>query len=354
MSQRLSAISALLLAIGLSCAFPTPANAEEYELRYEVRVRIRSLRLDADLWSGGRLALASVNDASGVSTLRLSRVLEHPWKFWWVSPLIGSSEVKYAEEVTLDAGTWASRRVAEQAVRSRSRLRWERWRREWGGDAELDQAFSFHLIGDPSGRWLTRIGQAGEVLSVTNRLTHRWLPTGFADWLEGRPQEGYGFWADDPEPPEWEPHAYHAFADALRLLEVPALPFERSRPADESIRHDRSLPSPGDEWEVRHPNLPNAARRVLETLAPATKGRFDVSGTAVLRFRAEDGPNGRLVVRGESPLTRVPGKERFEHRSRRELVIDRATGRVLADELQVEIRRGEQASLEIEVARIPR
>lgn len=322
---------------------------QEVELRYELRVRIRSLRIDADLWSGGRLVMAAdPNGSDGTTTLRLVRVLEHPWKLWWVSPLVGFGELKYAEEIALDSGTWASRMRAESATQSRGRLRWEQWRREWGGNADLDQSFAFYIIGSPRGRWRTLLGPTGEIQTVVNRLTHRWLPNGFTDWLAGNPREGYGFWADDPEPPAWEPHAYHAFAEALRLLSVSAIPASGWTPID------------GARWEVRHRELVSGARQVLETLAPATRGRVPGSGDALFQYVVEEGEGGRFVIRGDTGPSLVEGSGgmlKGDLELHAERVLEWApsarplAGSVVADDLRVMIGRGEQVSLEIRVSR---
>lgn len=283
-------MKSLVFALAISAA--SIARAGPVELSYSLEVRLRSFQVDADLWAGGRLAMKR-GDEAGRARYVLDRVVEDPWKFYWSSPGIGSAEVKNATEAVPAAATWAARTAVEKDAETRARARHDRWTKQWGGKRALDQSFVFLVIGPPAGRFAFTSSRAGAVSGVQNRMTDRWLPTGFPDWVAGKPVQGYGFWAADPQPPPWEPHCYHALVEALKLLKTP-------------IATDAQLAAidAGQKWELTLAAVPEGARAVLETLAPKTKGRLGGAGGAKIPL-VTTAAGDAIAIDGKSEAVKV-------------------------------------------------
>lgn len=312
-----------VLAIGLLLLCPALASAAPVELSYDLEVRIRSFKVDADLMSGARLEMDASPHAGG-TRLVLRRPVEDPWKFYWVSPVVGREEVKFASELSLPAATWDARKKAEAAADRRGRALWAKWQRAWKGKRAFDQAFSFFVIGSPRGRFIVEAPAGGGVSKVVNRVTDRWLPTGFPDWVAGRKVEGYAYWANDPSPPEWEPHTYDAMAAATKLLSVPV-----------------------SEGSVVHPDVAGAARHVLETLVPKTKGQFGGRADVPLTMTATS-EGERRILEGTSAPVKVAGQSGMSLVLHRKTVLE-PDGRPVSDRMRVELTKGGELSLKLSV-----
>lgn len=303
---------ALLLAILL---FSTRAAAEPIEVFFELELHLRSFTVDADVLAGGRLLMREQG-----GSLVLERVLEHPFKLYRVSPLVGWEEVKYAADMTLETPSNAARLKAEHEADERGRLFWTRLDTK----VPFDQAFVFFILGAPEGRFIVDRAIAGGVRTVTNRMTDRWLANGLSDWLGGNTVEGYAYWERSDEPPDWQPHAYDAFAQAIRLLQGPV--------------HAGPL---------LHRDMVGKVRDVVETLLPKAKGRFSgESDVQVPMTLTADGDE--RVFEGKSPRVSVPkGKGLGITLARRTRL--NPDGMPLADELHAEMAKGQELSLKLRV-----
>lgn len=243
----------------LATAQPSTEGAARYEVFFRVDADIRNLELAADLRAGGRLAALSQALPEGGRRLQLTRPLVDPWKFYWVDPAgPAGEEAKYASVVTLEEGTWEAFDRADALVRQRGEATHERWRQASGNDHPFDGAFAFVVIGPPEGRFDIDLEPDGRLRGVRNRLTSRWQPGPFDRFLmqwAGPSFEGYWFWnKGNRQPPQWEPHTYHAFEQALELLRLPAPP----------------APAVDVDWE----DAPSLAIDVVTTLAPRTAARL--------------------------------------------------------------------------------
>lgn len=310
------------LLLGLLLLIPLSSPAATAELYFELKARIRSFKVDADLMAGARLLMEKKE-----GTLVLLHPLEHPWKFYWVAPLVGREEVKYASEVTLPAATWPARKRADAEVDARGRARWAQWRNEWSGRRDFTQAFNFYVIGSPRGRFVVELMPRGGVSKVENRVTDRWLPTGLADWVAGRRVEGYAFWANEPAPPEWQPHAYDALQAALHLLAVPVA-----------------------SGQVVHPDVVGKTRTVLETLAPKARGHFSGHRHVHLTMSANT-IDGATVYEGKSGVLAATGRQKMTLTLYRKTVIN--AGRPVSDEVRVEFEGGKDLTLQLSVGWLP-
>lgn len=307
------------LATILLLLVPAVTSAAPVELSFELEVHVRKFVIDADLLAGARLQMESTG-----TELVLQTPIEHPWKLYRVSPLVGPAEVKYASDVSLPIVSWTDREKAEEAADRRGRDLWKRH----GEKNEFDQAFIFYVIGAPEGRFVVEQAPRGGVSKVTNRVTDRWLPTGFVDWVNGKPVEGYAFWANEPQPPDWQPHTYDALAEALRLLSVPV-----------------------SEGRVVHPDVAGQARAVMETLMPMTKGRTSWHRDVALKMTAtRDGEN--TVFEGRSGLVKVDGESGLRLTLYRRTTLD-PQGLSVSDEVRVELKKDKELSLKLSVGYRP-
>lgn len=261
------------------------AHAAPAEVTFELKAKIRSFSVDADLWAGARLGFDADPQEGGGTKFALTRVAESPWKFYWVSPAVGSAEAKFATEATFAEASWPARQAAEKDAETRGRAKHAEWTKAWGGKRPFDQAFTFFVIGAPAGRFRFESSPTGAVGPVTNRLTNRWLPNGFPDWVAGKGEQGYAFWANDAQPPAWEPHTWHAVEKALRLLACDAL--------------QQGVVAAAASWTKECPALTAGARDVVETLAPKTKGRLALDAPKSLQFQSFL-RDGRLESTGTS------------------------------------------------------
>lgn len=319
---------------------PAPKPPADVILSYKVETRIRTRAVDADLWAGGALVMEA-SRTNGELALALKSVREHPWKFYRFDPLIGRSETKFGTMVTLPERSWKARAEADRETSERARATWQRWRDEWGGDDDLDGSFAFFVVGDIAKRFRVEVAPGGRVASIANNVTDRWVPNGLALWLSGQPVEGYAYWADDPQPPEWRTHTYDALAVALELLAQPALPGDDPG----SIGDLR----PGATFEHRHPRLVETTTSVVETLAPAAKGRLDATGSGVFVYRVADAGSGRIALTGEASRE----KKGLLIRATRSLVLEAPSGLPVSDRMQVEMVRGRDLLIRVEVAYAP-
>lgn len=311
------------------------------ELFYGLQVRLRSFKVDADMLAGGKLAMRGQPAKDGSVTLALERPVTHPWKFYWVSPAIGAAEVKCASEVTLSEGTWQARAEAEKEAERNALKQHAAWTSQWGGKKQFDQSFTFFVIGAPKARFNSQLSRGGKLTGISNRMTHRWLPGGFFDWLEKRPQEGYGFWAKEDRPPDWQPHCYHAFAAALKLLEQDAL-------KSGSPEQTASLGLNG-RFVSAFPDLPQRTRAVLETLVPRTKGEFSGSGSPSGQATVTELTDDWLGVTTAIAPMKVDGGDGVQLKLTRRSRFDRRRGHMAADRCDVEIWKGDNPKLSLQV-----
>lgn len=292
------------------------ATAEPVEVFFELELHLRSFTVDADVLAGGRLLM---REGEG-GALVLERVLEHPWKLYRVSPLVGREEVKYATDVTLEPASNEGRARAEAEADARGRHFWT----GQNIDVPFDQAFVFFVLGPPEGRFRIEPGSGGGVRRVSNHMTDRWLPDGLAEALSARPVEGYAYWESAREPPEWSPHAYDAFVKALALLQGPL----HAGPA----RHRGTIGQVAD---------------VVETLLPKARGRFQGQGDVTIAMTLEaDGVE--RVFEGTSARMAVPGGKGLD------VVVSRRArlapgGASVADEVRVEMTKRRELSLKLRV-----
>lgn len=328
-----------MFAVAAGLLAPAVARAQA-DLWYELRLRVRSFQADADLWAGARLRMSESVEEDGRRVLELVEPLEDAWKLYRISPLLGRNELKHAAELTLPEGSWSARLSAESRAEELARQRYEVWRRQWGIVQEFDQAFSFFIIGAPARRFSVRVHEDGATREVQNRLTHRWLPTGFPDWLAGAAEEGYGFWADDARPPHWEPHGYHALASALELLDTSPL-------KDGSPGATLALAA-GERYRVHVPSVPERTRAVLETLHPPARGRFRGRGEGELDLVVVEVKKGGVRLRGRSGWRAAQEGGGLEYRLSRRARVSLPEG-LVGDEVEVELRRGRDAELRLVV-----
>lgn len=307
-----------VLAAFLLFLLPALGDATPVELSFDLEVHVRKFVIDADLLGGARLQMEQKGEK-----IVLQTPIEHPWKLYRVSPLVGPAEVKYASDVSFDEVSWEERKAAQEAADRRGRTLWKRHGEKHG----FDQAFIFYVIGSPKGRLVVERRTGGGVSKVTNRVTDRWLPTGFNDWINGKPVEGYAFWEDAPKP-DWEPHTYDALVAALSLLSVPVA-----------------------EGPVLHPNVAGQARGVMETLMPVTRGRTSWKGDVTLTMAAtRAGEN--TVFEGTSARVNVDGEKDLFLTLHRKTLLD--SERVpVSDEVRVELTQGRTMSLKLSVGYKP-
>lgn len=251
---------------------PKHEAAEAFELYFELTASMRTVKLDADLWAGGKLLMRGRRQADGTLTLTYVRAIESPWKFYWIDRLgPGRGESKLASVVTLNEASWEALKMARDKNSAFGAEIHQQWQEVTGKHRELDGTFAFVVIGDAEGRFAVTIRPSGEVTRIRNRLTDHWLTGPFDRWigtwggqrtstefpksLESRESErGYWFWNHGETLPfSYEPHTYHGLAAALKLLMQP-LP----RLLDDSTIETTMT------WE----NPLHLAHSVLKTLAP--------------------------------------------------------------------------------------
>lgn len=284
MTSRAPLIIVLLVAATLS----HPASSAEpstWDVWYSASARERGARADADLLAGGRLTMTGLPSSSGAFRLSSSAIVEHPWKLYWVDPLGPfGEEIKAASVVTLPETTWLALEAARNENAAFGRLRHQRWLEHAEKPRKLDGSFAFIVIGPVEGRFRFDVGAHGAISEATNRMTHRWLPGPFDQFVGTElVPNGYWFWNNgEVEPFDYEPHTYHAFAAALELLAVP-LP---------------RLPGSVLSW----PDVVKTASEVLSTLAPKGRAWFSAIERQIpveTPVRATTLPNGELRLRIE-------------------------------------------------------
>jgi hypothetical protein len=297
-----------LSSAGPLTAQPPPPGGHMFlppraELHFSVDAAVDAATLKADVEAGGRLLMRRRERAGAAQTLALLSPIEHPWKLFWVDPLGPfGEEVKLGAEVTLPAGSWEALAEARAAVDRFGEETYRQWAARSHSRRPFDGAFAFVVIGPPDGRFEAEIAPSGRLVAVTNRMTDRWLGEDFdrlaKNWQaavrEGtRPPEGYWFWNHgEAEPPVFEPHAYHALAAALELLALPVFP-------DDDPGAAAALGA-GGHYRLDLADVAGRARRVLETLAPKTRGRLAAAGSAAADFTVEEASPARLVVAGRT------------------------------------------------------
>lgn len=354
---RLAAATAMLAAaLPLSGQPGRPGGVAflppQTEISFRLEARLDTATLEADLEAGGRLWMRRKDRPGGPVTLSLVQPLEHPWKLYAVDPVgPAGDEVKLAAVVTLPEGTWEALEAAREEVRRFGEEKHRRWAARTGSERPLDGTFAFVVIGPPRGRFTAEIGADGRLRSVTNHLTDRWLPQDFdrlaKDWQAaekagGRPPEGYWFWNQgEAEPPPWEPHTYHALAAALELLELPLFPGDDPEAA--------ARRGEGGTYTLELPGVAEKIRRVLETLAPKSRGRLAGSGAATARFTVEEATPERLVVAAEVAGAQVgEGRQAATVTLHRRLAYDRRRRQVETDQLQATLESpGGRLSVEV-------
>ncbi|MBI3893887.1 MAG: hypothetical protein HY303_20400 [Candidatus Wallbacteria bacterium] len=320
-----------------------PAEApRKVDLEYSLRARLRSFLVKADFWAGGKLLMDARRQPDGRTLLSLARVEEQPWKFMWFAPKAIGAQAGYAADVTLAAGTWPARKAAEGLVEKRAREVHRQWQQEWQGTQPLNWFFQFYIIGDPLGRFSTAIEPGGRVSATTNRMTGRWLPRGFQNWLDGKAEEGYGYWGEEPQPPEYAPRCYEAFAQAMELLSHPVLPASAG---------PGRLPDAGSRYSLVYAGELDAGRKVLETLAPKARDRF--KGTCTFEMSGVVGSGDSASVTLRSPPVKPADGQGIEARFSREAVLDRRTLECARDRAHLELSKGSESSLVLDVGYRP-
>ncbi len=320
-----------LLAALLACLAPCrPTGAAEepgtiWEVWYSIEARVRSARADADLEGGGSLSMNGRRLPSGALSLSLGEVRIHPWKLYWLDPIgpLGE-EVKMSSVVTLPEAGWEALEAARLEAEAEGAVRHRRWLDRAERPRGLDGTFAFVVIGPERDRFRLEIAGDGRLVEVVNRMTDRWLPGPFDQFLETPHPSGYWFWnLGETEPFEYEPHTYHAFAAALELLALP-------------------LPGAGAENAVWTDLAPRALR-VLETLAPRTPTSRLSDGFAPateLVVSRSTGPDG--AARLEMASSGTPAEAHAE----RETVFS-SDGEPVSDRIRVRLNAPRGGSLEI-------
>lgn len=334
----------MLAVLLVAAEVPAPAaesSRQPWEAWYSVSARVRSLRVDADLVAGGRLAMVERAASSGKLVLSLDEVLEHPWKLYWVDPFgpIGT-EVKVASVVTLPEATWEGLARAEEESERSALDRHRAWFETAQRPRALDGTFAFLVIGDAKDRFRIEVAPDGRLAGVTNHLTDRWLPGPFDQFVNATanrsPGVGYWFWNRGEEVPHgYEPHTYRALAAALELLalEVPA-----------AGAFGSSAPEPLVWRQVRE-----RALRVLSTLAPRLDGSALASARSaptVMSSTRESLPNGASRLRLTAAAT--PALPHVE----RETVFS-SGDRPVSDRIRVHVAAPGGGSLEVEAGYRP-
>ena len=314
----------------------TSAFASDYEVWYRLSARVRSVRADADLEAGGRLAMAAEPATGDGLALSLREVRESPWKLFWVDPLgpLGE-EVKVGSVITLPDASWEALESQRSAARAEARRRHVEWLEHADRPRDLDGSFAFVVIGHPRDRFTVEIGGDGPVESISNAMTARWLPGPFDQFVgswgttprAAQSLQGYWFWNDgDTAPPGFEPRTYRGFRAALELLPLPLTAAAEAK-------------SDFVDW----PEEEASAIGVLRTLAPqATFPEPNTRGsTRHLRLRSSGTANGglRLEVSPQGPGA-GPDVER-------ETVFSSA-GRPVSDRIRVRVKAGRRAVLVVE------
>ena len=302
-------------------------GTSDLELAFEVKGKIRSSMVDADIWAGGRLSMAASGAPGGATTLKLVRPLDDAWKFFWVNPVIGSQFVNCGSEVAVSAPTWPARAAADKRASDRGQHQYQLWTQQWGGKQPYKNSFAFYIIGDPRDRVQATVSPGGTVGGVVNRLTQRWLPNGWSDWMAGHPQEGYGYWASDAHAPDWEPHAYHGFIAAMALLGKDAL---ANGSADQTI----ALGS-GGTFVTSYYDVPTLGGRVLTTMFPRAAGHVHGTGAPQLRSTVTLDPQFIRVAGHSGWLTTSDG---YQYSLTRMARYDRSLGRLVSDHVDVELK----------------
>lgn len=326
-----------------------PPTAERLSFRLEAEVA--SAALDAWVEAGGELRMERRAGPGGDLTLSLLQPLEHPWKLYAVDPAgPAGDEVKLAAEVLLPEVSWEALAVARREADRFGAEKHRSWSERSGARRPFNGAFAFLVIGPPDGRFRAEIGADGRLRAVVNRMTDRWLPGDFdrlvAAWrapADGAgPPQGYWFWnRGEAEPPAWEPHAYDALAAALALLALPVFPQAGAEAA--------AARGEGGIYSLQLAEVAGRARRVLETLAPRTRGRLPGAGGAAARFRVEAVTPQRLVVAGEVAKARLGGgRDTSTLTFLRRTAYDRRRRQVEADRVRVGLQApGARLTVEI-------
>lgn len=290
-SSFLVCLVSLLLATAVSAA-PASAPSPLRSVFYRVEARVHGFLLKAEVVGGGRLLMRS-GGPEAPGQLTLLRPEEDPWKLYWVKPRLGHEESKHAAVVILPEVSWEA---LDEVTRRMEKLGRTRARERPASD--FDGSFTYVVLGPAEGRFTVRLplSSADRGVVVANRLTDRWLPGDFDRYVKAwaspaagtraRAPQGYWFWNQgEREPFDWEPHTYHAFAEALRLLGDPS-PFQ-AQPRAAGGEVTRSIPGLGDRLV-----------RILETLFPKAAGRLPGGGAVRVRFQQSTGPEGTIELQG--------------------------------------------------------
>ena len=318
------------------------SGSSELELSFEAKGKIRSSMVDADIWAGGRLLMTASGAPGGGTSLKLVRPLDDPWKFFWVNPVIGEQFVNCGSEVAVSAPTWPARTAAEQRASQRGLRQYQLWKQQWGGTRPFKNSFAFYVIGDPAHRLQASVGAGGAVSGVVNRLTQRWLPNGWWDWMAGHPQEGYGFWAHDAAPPEWEPHAYHGFVAAMALLAKDAL---ANGSADQTI----ALGS-GGTFVTQYYDVPTVGGRVLTTMFPRAAGHVHGTGAPQLKSTVTLDPQF-VRIAGHTGWLRT--SDGYQYSLTRLSRYDRTQARLVSDHVEAELKMADNNWVSLSVGYDP-
>ena len=320
----------------LAPAQPPPQLPEaRYELSFELEAEVTSRRVDAELVAGARLLMTSYRSAGGELSLSLERVLEAPWKLYHVNPAGPfGEETKLGAVITLPDASWKTLEARRREARRLAMERHAAWAEGRTSTPALDGAFAFVVIGPSRDRFEVQIEAGGRVREVRNRLTDRWLSGPFdrfiGAWGASGEQpdapEGYWFWNQgESEPFDYEPHTYHALAEAVRLLDLP-LPADRSAAVD---------------W----PTAVSDAHSVAERLVPKTAGLFGEGAALSASVERREEPEGRVLVR-------LAAEDGQGTSVRRETVFLPGESGVLSDRIEVAVAR-EKRSLRLVVGYEP-
>ncbi len=360
---------ATLVATLVAAAVVTRADdlPEEFEVHFELKLLGRhsvwGRRVALDMWAGGRLLMRAAPASASSVRYELLRPLEDPWVFRWYD---AKDEVKLGAAVSVPEPRGhpygALREVLEPLARDRYAEWWDAdrveptaprqpawsaradrfWAERHRGEGRIrdplhrDPVYPFHVLGDPTGRFVFETRPDGAVITaaIRDRMSEPWLPGGWSDWLTGKRREGYGYWETGPRPP-WEPATYPALAAALRLLGWSCLGDGGAAGTCRVADGDGPV------------DLAARLRGVVEILNPRLAGKIDWRDTTPFEVESVVVKGRVLDVVAASPERALDEKSGTRYRMWRFTRVERPPGRVLQDELLALVEDTERGTIKL-------